>query len=166
MGTVYSGILIPRVQCSFAFTRYVGLNSCSDTASNHERPPPVFKSLSCALSFKTHNDVHLYLFPGSHLSIPYYFMIILLPSSRIPEISLSQSSMSSVWHNPWQLLFSSLWRPTPFLPFSLRFQNLSEDVSTSPVNNTGLFLGVEGNISACYLKKSVWSKPDVDSSVS
>lgn len=35
---------------------------------------------------KTHPDVHLYGFPGSQLSISYYFVIILLPSSRIPEV--------------------------------------------------------------------------------
>lgn len=86
VGTVHTCILIPRVHCSFAFTRYVGLNSCSDMASIHERPPPVFESLSCVLTQESHLKPTTNVLPASRLSVPYYFVIILLPPSRIPEI--------------------------------------------------------------------------------
>lgn len=89
-------LLCPPTVCGSWFLLRFGLSSGKTIAC-------IWKSVFCSgprASSKTRHDVCLHVIPGSHLSAPYSFIIILLPPPRMPGTYLSQNATPAVRLRP------------------------------------------------------------------
>lgn len=131
-GDPWPSVRVPGTHSPFTFTRHSGLTSHLGTPRSRETTSLTSKSVLCSATggfFKTHSDVHLCVFSGTSLPIP-YSCVILLFSSRTP----APEPISHLLVSPLATAFLFPGRRVWAQPFSLRLQNLSEHLCILPVN--------------------------------